>query len=267
MQMTLAAATTSASELSRLSTALEGALAPLRAALAGHSAIAAGVAHELRQLELVRTQTHTLLRGVRSAIDEEAAAEQVRASLARVRRLTDCLEHMRPAVANALAPVNLSERAERRLALLAPQIKARDLTITSHVSQALAQGEGALLSRAVDEVVDNAVQHNLVGGWIELSTDTLGNRAVLRIANSGPVIDPATVGALTEPFRSFGHAGLGLGLALVSRIVEGHGGTLWITAPPSGGLSAELELPGESSKSLRASGRRLRGDPAMCDKP
>jgi signal transduction histidine kinase len=83
-------------------------------------------------------------------------------------------------------------------------------------------------------------------------TVTTTPRGVLTVSNDGPVLDPAKVRTFTEPFtraarlatRQPGQlAGHGLGLALVSAIVDAHHGTLDLTANPTGGLTVTVKVP------------------------
>ena len=70
-------------------------------------------------------------------------------------------------------------------------------------------------------------------------------RLRLVVANGGSRIDPDDVQALTEPFRRLKRSGsgFGLGLSIVRSVAEAHGGTLTLSAPSSGGLVAQVDLP------------------------
>jgi signal transduction histidine kinase len=110
-------------------------------------------------------------------------------------------------------------------------------------------GSETLLSRVVENVIDNALGHNQPGGWVRVSTVMKDARAHLVVENGGPVLDPDQVTQLTQPFRRIGAErtgsdnGAGLGLAIVSSIVEVHGGTLRLTALTEGGLRVAITLP------------------------
>jgi two-component system sensor histidine kinase VanS len=71
----------------------------------------------------------------------------------------------------------------------------------------------------------------------------------LRVENTGQRLTPELVATLTEPFqrgteRVRGHAGVGLGLAIVERMARAHGGTLTVAPRPDGGLTVDVRLPG-----------------------
>jgi signal transduction histidine kinase len=78
-------------------------------------------------------------------------------------------------------------------------------------------GDRGLLERLAGNLVENAVRHNVDGGWLRVDTATVGGRARLAVESSGPVVPPEEVDALFEPFRRHGTArtartGAGLGL-------------------------------------------------------
>jgi signal transduction histidine kinase len=110
-------------------------------------------------------------------------------------------------------------------------------------------GSPALLSRMVENVIDNAIGHNSAGGWISVTTDADGYRARLVIENGGDVIDQQQVAQLGQPFRRLGadrtgsDTGAGLGLSIVAAIASAHRGALDLHARPEGGLRVGVTLP------------------------
>jgi signal transduction histidine kinase len=110
-------------------------------------------------------------------------------------------------------------------------------------------GSEMLLSRMVENVIDNSISHNQPGGWVRVTTEVEDKRAHLVVENGGPVLDPDEVEELTRPFRRIGaertgqDKGAGLGLAIVSSIAEVHGGTLDLEALSDGGLHVAITLP------------------------
>jgi signal transduction histidine kinase len=100
----------------------------------------------------------------------------------------------------------------------------------------------------VGNLVDNAVRHNIRGGWILIRTGTGEQRAQFEIANSGPVIPEELVPALFEPFRRVEERtsvrdGSGLGLAIVRSIGTAHGASVEARGLPAGGLRILVTLP------------------------
>jgi signal transduction histidine kinase len=76
-----------------------------------------------------------------------------------------------------------------------------------------------------------------------------GGQVVLSVANSGPVIPPAEVDRLFQPFQRFGprparrDGGHGLGLSIVRTIATSHDATVTARAQPGGGLAVDVTFP------------------------
>ncbi|GGO78349.1 sensor histidine kinase [Nonomuraea cavernae] len=124
----------------------------------------------------------------------------------------------------------------------------RRVRVERALGPAPASGDRALLERLVSNLLDNAVRHNVPGGWISVSTAVRSGRPTLRVANSGPVIPPDRAGTLLQPFqrletrRRADGDGLGLGLSIVAAIVQAHDGALNVRPLPEGGLEVTVTL-------------------------
>ena len=102
----------------------------------------------------------------------------------------------------------------------------------------------ALLERLAGNLVENAIRHGR--GETRLALRTVGRDAVLSVRNGGDPIPPDALRRLSQPFeRLQGRvaSGNGLGLSIVRAVAEAHGGTLYLAAPATGGLEAEVRLP------------------------
>jgi signal transduction histidine kinase len=81
------------------------------------------------------------------------------------------------------------------------------------------------------------------GGHVLVSTRCLGDEVLLRVVDDGIGMRDEVKSRLFEPLFSTKPFGLGLGLALVRRIVERHGGRLAILSQPNDGCTVEIRLP------------------------
>lgn len=79
-----------------------------------------------------------------------------------------------------------------------------------------------MLQQALVNIVKNAVESISESGWIKISTGFHHEKVILEIANNGRPIDPDTAGHLFTPFFSTKDSGRGLGLTLVSEILDRH---------------------------------------------
>ncbi|WP_448061775.1 sensor histidine kinase [Cellulomonas hominis] len=146
-------------------------------------------------------------------------------------------------------PVDLAVVVTEAVEALRGEAWPRGIHVTARVGAARTTGDPVLVRRLVANLLTNAVQHNEDGGWVDvdLVSPPAGDRARLRVENTGTPIAPESVRTLLEPFaRGAGRTsgpGHGLGLALVDRIVAVHGGTLTLEPRPGGGLVVLVDLP------------------------
>nr|WP_310795572.1 HAMP domain-containing sensor histidine kinase [Herbiconiux oxytropis] len=153
--------------------------------------------------------------------------------------------------------VDLSLIAEEAAETLHPVAAVQSVAVSVRGDAAVALGSPTLLQQLATNLVQNAVLHNSgPGGWVRVVTSAtpgsagLPGAAVLSVENTGEELAPSLIATLTEPFqrgtariRSPHGAGVGLGLALVQRIADAHGGTLELAAREGGGLRATVTLP------------------------
>jgi signal transduction histidine kinase len=122
--------------------------------------------------------------------------------------------------------------------------------LEGHFEPSAVSGDPGMLERLVGNLVDNAVHHNVPGGWVSVSTGVRADgRATLEVANSGPAVPAENTAQLLEPFRRLNgdrttHAGgVGLGLSIVDAIATAHGADLELAARPEGGLDVLVAFP------------------------
>ena len=89
----------------------------------------------------------------------------------------------------------------------------------------------------------NALQAMPDGGELRVSAVATGGRLVMRVADTGEGIAAGDLGHIFEPFFSTKADGTGLGLALVHRIVQDHGGEIDVQSRPGVGSAFTLTLP------------------------
>jgi signal transduction histidine kinase len=100
------------------------------------------------------------------------------------------------------------------------------------------------MRRALVNLFDNAVDAMPDGGQLRIETERDGATVRMRVIDSGVGIPASIEQRLFEPFVTAGkHHGTGLGLAVVKKVVEDHGGSIEVSKPPGGGCAFELRLP------------------------
>jgi signal transduction histidine kinase len=244
-------------EFSRLGDTLNDLFARLEASFESQRHFVANAAHELRTpLAAERTVLQVALR------DPAASVASLRAACDEVLQLGQQQQELIDALLTLAGSEREITRAEPfDLADVAAGVTAgvdADVTVDALIDTGLdpapAEGDPRLAESLVANLVGNAVRHNVPGGWATVRTGTAGGRAVLRVSNSGPVIPPAEVGRLFEPFQRLGDerirrqggrggGGHGLGLAIVRAIAAAHDAELTAQARPEGGLDITVSFP------------------------
>lgn len=102
------------------------------------------------------------------------------------------------------------------------------------------------VSQVVTNLLSNAVKYG-GGKPVHVDYGVRGDRAFLVVRDQGIGIDPANQPQIFERFEravsSRNYGGLGLGLYIVKRIVEAHGGAIRVDSRPGAGATFEVELP------------------------
>jgi PAS domain S-box-containing protein len=113
------------------------------------------------------------------------------------------------------------------------------------------------VSQVATNLLSNAVKYG-AGRPVQVSFGANGERALLVVRDHGIGIDPADQLQIFERFEravsSRNYGGLGLGLFIVKRIVEAHGGTISVESRPGEGASFRVELPLKPVVSIRPAG-------------
>nr|SBO96829.1 two-component system sensor kinase [Nonomuraea gerenzanensis] len=244
-----------ADEVKDLADTIDELLERLESSFAAQRRFVANASHELRTpLATMRASLDVALAKPEPVPAQTAAlAHRLRAELDQVDRLLEDFLVLARTQHGALAgrtTLSLRELAADALNARAADIAARDLTVHSESGDsAWTRGSRTLLTRMIDNVVDNAVTHNHEGGWIRLATSTEGATARLVVETGGPVLDQEQVDRLAQPFQRLGadrtHSGpgSGLGLSIVAAVAAAHGGSLDLRARPEGGLRVAVSLP------------------------
>lgn len=147
-------------------------------------------------------------------------------------------------VSNVLSPLEedfnemLCQRRQR-LRLLFPQ-------------HAVVEGDAVLLRLMLRNLVENAHRYSPENSEITIKLTSQGNGSLLQVEDHGPGIDESKSGELTQAFKRMDqrYGGIGLGLNIVIRIIQLHGGTLELLNKQDGnGLLAQCWLPKNASVS------------------
>jgi signal transduction histidine kinase len=239
-------------ELKELADTFDEMLDRLDTAFSSQRRFVADASHELRTpLTLMRTAIDvTLAKPDRSKEQVEAMAATIRRSVDNAEQLIDALLALAVSERDPtdVELVDLATVVEDALDDAGELVQQRGIRVTANLDEAQVNGDSTLMERLACNLVENAVRHNLDGGWIDIRTRTDGESACLEISNSGQLIASQLTESLFEPFRRVGERttnvkGVGLGLAIVRAIVTAHRGAVTARSRTEGGLTLSVSLP------------------------
>jgi signal transduction histidine kinase len=103
--------------------------------------------------------------------------------------------------------------------------------------------DAELMERVLYNLILNAVQATAPGGAVTVKTRAAGGTAEISVIDRGSGIDAKNLGAIFNPFFTTKPQGVGLGLAIVSKIVDEHGGKIAVESEPGKGSVFQVLLP------------------------
>ena len=213
--------------------------------------LAAGVAHELgNPLNSLNIHLQLLERDIkrRDKRDSKELLDSLRVAKGEVARLDTIISQFLGAVRPAHAMrslVSINDVVLESLRFLEPEIKDRDVI----VEQVLAEGLPAIpanpdqLKQAFYNLIKNAVQALSHGGILRVATSRSDTQLEISFEDNGTGISSEDMAHITEPYFTRKKAGTGLGLFIVQRIVQEHGGNLELLSQPGRGTTARILLP------------------------
>jgi signal transduction histidine kinase len=242
-----------ADELKDLGDTFDGLLDRLESSFEAQRQFVANASHELRTpLARQRTIGEVALRDPQPTIESlRSSQERMLAAGEQQEQLIDALLTLARGERSLdrREPVDLAAVAGEVLSARRPDAERRGLQVDASLGPATISGDANLVERLLANLVDNAVRHNSAGGRVEVVTGIREGRAVLFVANTGPVMARDEIEWVFEPFRRLGRdrtghgEGFGLGLSIVQAIVTAHGATIAAQPRPGGGLEVEVAFP------------------------
>ncbi|HEY6279946.1 MAG TPA: HAMP domain-containing sensor histidine kinase [Streptosporangiaceae bacterium] len=219
----------------------------LEALVHGNRAMMADVSHQLRTpLAALRLRLDLLSQDA----DEATVSELVGAQdeILRLSRLVDGLLAVARAENVVVEPVEVSVNAviHDRAVAWRPLAEERDVELTTGCTGPVVArlGEGHL-EQILDNLLANALEAVPGGGHVRVSAGPAGQRVRVSVADDGPGMSPQQREAAFRRFASTTPGGAGLGLAIVHRLVTSNGGAAALAETPGGGLTIDLDLPGQ----------------------
>jgi signal transduction histidine kinase len=215
--------------------------------LAALGQLSAGLAHELRNpLGTIRASAEMLKNQFTEG--DQVAGELAGFIATEVDRtnslVTRFLEFARP-LEPRLETAELTEVLDRAVLLLERDGAKRQVTVYKNYSPDVPRFkfDAELMERVFYNLLVNAAQASQPGGAVTVKTRPAGDVVEISVIDRGAGINPRDRGSIFNPFFTTKPDGVGLGLAIVSKIVDGHGGKMGFESEPGKGSVFYVYLP------------------------
>lgn len=213
--------------------------------LAALGQLSAGLAHELRNpLGTIKASSEMLGQSLKG--ENEVAREVAGFINSEVDRcnslITRFLQFARPLELRR-EKADLAKVLDNAIALVEREV--RDIAIYRNYEPEMRPFpfDGELMERVFYNLVLNAAQASSAGGAVTVKTRSGPEFAEVAVIDRGAGIEPKNLNSIFNPFFTTKASGVGLGLAIVSKIVDEHGGKITVESEPGKGSIFRVALP------------------------
>ena len=224
--------------------------------LAALGQLSAGLAHELRNpLGTIKASAEILQRNLTSENDvAREVAGFIGSEVDRTNSLvTRFLQFARPLQLHR-DNADLAQTLDRAVAQV--EREAKGVAIYKNYAPEIAPFpfDAELMERVFYNLLLNAVQATATGGAVTVKTRAAAGAVEVAVIDRGAGIDPGARDSIFNPFFTTKPEGVGLGLAIVSKIVDEHGGKITVESEPGKGSVFHVLLPSTAGPSATTTG-------------
>ncbi len=220
------------------------------------------VAHDLKNpLGVILGRTEMLTELIATGASRDGINSQIEHIRDATKRLTSMVDHL---ISDAMADafdITIRREAVDIAALVGEVVDANQpLAVNKQQSIAVSAVPNLItacdadrIREAIDNLISNAIKYSPIGGKISVMVSREANKTVIRVADQGAGLSPEDIGRLFGRFQRLsakptaGESSTGLGLSIVKRIVDMHGGEISAdSAGPGQGSTFTITLPTEA---------------------
>ncbi len=184
---------------------------------------------------------------------QAAYVETITREIARVEKLiNNFLDYVRldlHLITPLASAIQVEEECQEAVSQIQPLAEAKGVTLQTEFppDPLVLQADSLLLQRALSNLLENAVKYSPPGSLVSLAVRGLESEVQFSVRDQGPGIGRQDQGHLFELLyrgKSAGvESGSGLGLAIVKRIIDAHGGRIWVDSQEGRGATFFFTLP------------------------
>ena len=237
-------------EVGRLASDFDTMAERIQALVTSKEALLRDVSHELRS-PLARSRVALALAQRRANEAAQPDLERIEREAERLDRLVGqvmTLTRLRTSTAPQRVPVNFTELVSEIVDDARFEHPEARIEYTAKPVPELL-GDPNDLKSAIENVVRNALIHGASDQPVKIDLDATRDAVLLRVQDGGPGVPDEDLARIFEPFyridksRDHRTSGQGIGLAIATRVIELHGGSITAANRPEGGLSITFRLP------------------------
>jgi signal transduction histidine kinase len=154
-----------------------------------------------------------------------------------------------------MAPFSLRDALERGVVMIKERALSHGIELGFEPDPAVdvVEGDERRIRQVVFNLLSNAVKFTPEGGSVVVSSAQLDGEVHVSVADTGPGIAPTDQARIFEEFQQTDvgaqqREGTGLGLTLSKKLIELHGGRIWVESEPGNGSTFTFTLPAGASR-------------------
>jgi len=215
--------------------------------LATIGSITSTIAHDFRNALFLISGHTELLAKLCTDTESHYHIEQIQTSVERLSAMSSEILGFARTRPIQKSPVNIADFLNEEIEKWQTCAKENNVILTGSGPQCIAQIEKSSFVRVINNLFANSFDSFVgfdVAGRIELLWESTPREVTIKFIDNGKGIPKKVINKIFEPFFSFGKEnGTGLGMSIVKKIIEEHGGTVTVSSEVAQGTTITIHLP------------------------
>lgn len=214
--------------------------------------IADGIAHEIRNPLVGIGGFINRLSKICSVVhDHQDYYGHIMNNLRRIESLIKKVEFFARLPRPSFEWISVKELVERAAEPYRQEFTGRCIEFSNNAKETSLSVDGDLIQRVFSILIENSLDAMPGGGRIAFETEMANTHCLISVTDNGKGISTEDLPYVFNPFFSTKPDGAGIDLAVVKRIVEGHGGEVQVRSAPGEGASFALRIPVDRRRRIR----------------